>query len=1300
MPDSNTSTTSKHNFQFLSGGGEMGALTREKNWASTAVGDPANWPQSLRTTLGILLHSKFPMFLWWGPELICFYNDAYRPSLGENGKHPGILGTPAKQAWPEIWHIIYPLIEQVLNGGESTWSEDQLIPIFRNGRLEDVYWTFSYSPVNDESGSVTGVLVTCTETTDQVLTRKNLEESKEQLEFAIDAARLGTWDYNPASNRFTANNRLKQWFGLLPEAEIELSQALNAIDVSDRDVVMNAIQKALDPTGGGLYDIEYGIVNPVTGKKAIVHARGRAWFTEDKIAYRFNGTLEDVTEKVLARNKIEQSEQRFRNMIQQAPMAIAILNGPQFIVEAANENYLQLVSRQGNDFIGQKLFDVLPEVKAAVEPLLTNVQETGTPYYGYEFPVPIIRGNKEELNHFNFVYHPIKEEDGSFSRIAVVAMDVTPSVKTKQTLAESEQRLRSFVDSAPFPIGVYIGREMRIQLVNQSILDVWGKGQDVIGKLYAEVLPELAGQGIYEQLDNVFTTGIAFHAHYQRVDLIIDNALQSHYFNYSFTPLFDVNGQVYGVMNTAAEVTDMVLAKQKVEESEKEFRQLADSLPELVWTTDSMGRQTFASRRWKEFTGLDPYDEATFEKIVHPDDLENILQNWQECLASGNIYKANARLKNTNGEYQWFYVHGEPIKNEKGEIEKWVGAFTNLNVQKKAEQELVDALSQLEESETRFRYVANSAPVFIWMAGTDMQRNFFNTAWLNFTGRTLEQEKGYGWTEVVHPDDLEKCLHIYTDAFNHRQEYSMEYRLKRHDGEYRWISARGVPQFTSQNIFEGYIGACMDIHERVIYHKKLKEDEERLNIIINASELGTWELNLENHEFHYSKKFLQTFGHSTEKLIQYDELLNYFDDGDLLVRKRAFKEAYETGILHYIARITWDDKSVHWIENRGKVFYNENNQPQKMIGTTRDITEEKNYQQKLEEREQKFRLLADSMPQFVWTGNAEGTLNYFSKAVYDYTGLSEEQLQAKGWLQIVHPDDREENMNAWMHSINTGTDFIFEHRFQRNDGEYRWQLSRAIPQRDAAGNIQRWVGTSTDIQDIKEQEQQKDFFISMASHELKTPITSIKGYVQLLQMTYESGADTFLKNSLKVIDKQIISLTTLISDLLDVSKIKSGSLVLNKQHFQVTEMIQEVINQIQHIHPDYEIQFTNIVPADLYADKERMSQVLINFLTNAVKYSPNAKRITVTNAIEGSNLLVAVQDSGIGISKADQEKIFERFYRVEGKNEKTFPGFGIGLFIASEIVRRHHGKIGVRSEPGKGSEFYFTVPIEKIAAHS
>ncbi len=169
-------------YPFLNDGGQMGELTRAFDWAATAIGPPKNWPQSLRTIVSVVLTSKFPMFLWWGPEMIQIYNDAYRPSLGNQGKHPNALGQRAKDCWPEIWDVIGPLINQVQTTGEAIWSENQLIPIYRNGQLEDVYWTFSYSAVRVESGQVGGILVVCNETTDKVHTLRQLKEHEQQLE--------------------------------------------------------------------------------------------------------------------------------------------------------------------------------------------------------------------------------------------------------------------------------------------------------------------------------------------------------------------------------------------------------------------------------------------------------------------------------------------------------------------------------------------------------------------------------------------------------------------------------------------------------------------------------------------------------------------------------------------------------------------------------------------------------------------------------------------------------------------------------------------------------------------------------------------------------------------------------------------------------------------------------------------------------------------------------------------------------------------------------------------------------------
>ncbi len=227
---------------------------------------------------------------------------------------------------------------------------------------------------------------------------------------------------------------------------------------------------------------------------------------------------------------------------------------------------------------------------------------------------------------------------------------------------------------------------------------------------------------------------------------------------------------------------------------------------------------------------------------------------------------------------------------------------------------------------------------------------------------------------------------------------------------------------------------------------------------------------------------------------------------------------------------------------------------------------------------------------------------------------------------------------------------------------------------------------------MKIQENQKDLFIGMASHELKTPVTSIKGYIQLLCKKYKDSDDVFLTNVLTTVDKDILTLTSLITDLLNLSKMKSGGLEITKSYFNLYELLKKTIGQIELINPKHTISYPEMCEIEMLGDQERLGQVLINFLTNAIKYAPQSCKIEVNCEVTANEVTVSVKDYGIGINKENQKRIFKRFYREEGKDEKTFPGFGIGLYVASEIIKKHKGKIGVESAKGKGSTFYFKIP--------
>jgi two-component system sensor histidine kinase/response regulator len=231
-----------------------------------------------------------------------------------------------------------------------------------------------------------------------------------------------------------------------------------------------------------------------------------------------------------------------------------------------------------------------------------------------------------------------------------------------------------------------------------------------------------------------------------------------------------------------------------------------------------------------------------------------------------------------------------------------------------------------------------------------------------------------------------------------------------------------------------------------------------------------------------------------------------------------------------------------------------------------------------------------------------------------------------------------------------------------------------------------------EIEFRKQAEHKKDEFISIASHELKTPLTSVKGYIQLLQRSLNRDDKTMAQNHLEKASIQLEKLNELIVDLLDISKIESGKMKFNMKSFCADDMVNNAIEMLQHSNPDFKITRLGKTDEMIFGDEMRLEQVVINFVTNAIKYAPGTNQVNITINIKDEKLYLAVKDFGIGISKEQQDKIFDKFYRVE-ENSNRFNGLGIGLYICSEIINRHGGTIGVNSVPDEGSEFYFIIPI-------
>lgn len=340
--------------------------------------------------------------------------------------------------------------------------------------------------------------------------------------------------------------------------------------------------------------------------------------------------------------------------------------------------------------------------------------------------------------------------------------------------------------------------------------------------------------------------------------------------------------------------------------------------------------------------------------------------------------------------------------------------------------------------------------------------------------------------------------------------------------------------------------------------------------------------------------------------------------------------------------------------------------------------------------------IVDSSDDAIISSTIDGDIISWNRGAEKLYGYSSKEAIGRK-LRIIVPRDKLEEYKEIMEVVKMGegVDHLETVRC-RKDGR-RIDISVTIsPRKNEAGEVIGNSAIARDISVTKELERRKDAFISMASHELKTPITGLKAFNQVLLKKFEGSTDTQTRHFLYKMDLQIDRLSNLVGELLDLSKIQLGKLDLEKSHFDFIDFIKEVVEEFQAATESHQIKtnFNDLETLTVFGDKFRIGQVVSNLLSNAIKYSPDADVVDLTVKSHDNSVVVEVRDYGIGIAKKHQDKVFDRFFRAAGSDEKTFPGLGIGLSVASEIVKRHGGNIWVESTKGKGATFYFALPLK------
>jgi PAS domain S-box-containing protein len=1224
--------SSKSNPFFFHPVGETGQIIQQVDWSKTPVGAMADWPTHLQTTLNLMLPSKFPMFLWWGEEHVQFYNDAYRALLGSAGKHPAALGQRGEDCWQEIWPTIQPLMEQVVREKEAVWLEDQLIPIYRNGRLDEVYWTFSYSPVFGENQQVDGILVVCTETTKQVVSTQRLRTLRD---IAADTSESRTvadtcetvvqvLAKNPSDLPFVLPYYLDETgtklevcrFSDLPEGFPQEAREFSIADTASLDdwhilEVYHSKEKKLaedlKSLGSAYPACEKAMALPLFQQGQpypfgvlLVGINAQKPFDSgyqeflDMVAASISTAVANAKSYEAERRlkEILTADSHFKELLLQAPIIMGLLKGEDMVIEAANDLILQVWGKT-KAVIGQKLNDALPELEGQAFPaLLLEVYRTGVPFRAYEYETFMEHEGQLRKYYFDFVYHPYREPDGSISGVIAIATDVTEQVEARRNVEASEQKFRNLLAQSPMAICILKTPDFIIESANDVILEVWGKGKDVIGKPLLEAVPETAAQGAIELLRGVYETGTPFFANEMKFLFERENGQETLYFSFVYQPFRELNGEISGVTVLATEVTPQALAHQQLAKSEAALRESEERLRLAIengemgtWDLDIAANTVQLSARTQSFFGFHSDKPLPLELLlacIHPDDLPQVTAAIENALDPASIgkYELEQRIVNqADGTQRLIRASGQAFRNEKGEPIHLIGTVLDVTEQRK--------VRELLEQEIEMRTLA------LKQANQLLQQ----------TNQTFE-----------HAEQIGKFCSF---AYNYDSG-----QLTFSDNFYRMI-----------NLESGGLGSIADYHDYIFPEDK-----------------------------------------------------NYVSElEEMVIGKRI-----PTPMVY---RLMPRQGDMIWVRSTGKIFTDEDGATW-LIGTLQDITEAQNREAELRQQKEFVEMLIDAYVDNIIVVDTEVRYVLANKKALETVNMTTDELIGQKLLDLFPTSTKayhdiqtaltgQHVHIPFHHSMVTGRIYDYHYIPLWKDGKVNGILC-------VSHDNTEFVQAQKKVQEMEQKNKELEEFAYLASHDLQEPLYTIKSFAELLEEELELTGETEIY--LSFMKESVNRMGDLIQDLLEHSLIGShGGMELVDLNKTVASVLSDLQATIAEANASITI---DELPA-VQGHPVELRLLFQNLVSNAIKFrQPDLPPVVhISSEKLGHLWRFSVSDNGIGIAPAYHDRIFIIFQRLHPKHE--YEGTGIGLAQCKKIVELHGGKLWLESQPGEGSKFNFTLPIQE-----
>lgn len=541
-------------------------------------------------------------------------------------------------------------------------------------------------------------------------------------------------------------------------------------------------------------------------------------------------------------------------------------------------------------------------------------------------------------------------------------------------------------------------------------------------------------------------------------------------------------GRIYFDMGTLLQmIVDSPLDGRKksaaaLQSNERNLSLIINTMPTFVWSAYPDGSVDFFNQRWLDYTGFSAEQARDWgwTAAIHPDDLSRLTDYWRSIMISGEPGEIEARLRRFDGAYRWFLFRANPLREQSGRIVRWYGTNTDIEDRKRAEE-------VQHARELSWRQIVDNIPGLVATMSPMGEVEFLNRQILEYFGKTNEELKNWSLIGAVHPDDLPHVIEARKKSLDAGQIYEVEHRCRRADGVYRWFQVRGLPVRNAEGTITAWYLLLTDIEDRKKAEEALQLSERNLSLTINTIPTFIQVVRPDGTVLSVNQAVLDYYGVTLQDMQKEDFRARFYHPDDVERVREEREEALKRPLqFEYERRALGKDGKYRWFLVRYNPLLDGQGRIDHWYATAFDIEDRKRAEAQIQKSESKLRQVIDAIPALAWCNFPDGPNEFLNKGWHEYTGISPEDSHGWGWQAAFHPEDLPLLMEKWIKMLTSGEPDEIEARLRRHDGVYRWFLIRAAPFRDDSGQIIRWYGTSTDIDDRKRAESQ----VEQAYHRL------------------------------------------------------------------------------------------------------------------------------------------------------------------------------------------------------------------------